>query len=140
MNRKYNITIIISLLILLTTSCKTTSFDQRIHNIWLVTAVDGEAVGENDFSGELPTIEFNTTDLTFMGTTGCNRIQGGFTLENSTISFGHSLSTLMMCEKTTVSDRISAILSLSMYSFKFEDSYLVFYFDSTEIIRFINID
>ncbi|WP_020569562.1 DUF4377 domain-containing protein [Neolewinella persica] len=87
----------------------------RLHDIWALEAIGSE---ERDFSDqtlglEHPTIEFNLTKMQAMGTDGCNGFSGEITsIDQSNLSLGPLLSTLMACPDLKTPDRVTKALKM----------------------------
>jgi len=61
--------------------------DYRLYDIWVLRAVDGKPAQQNLYGKEIPRIEINTTEKTFMAFTGSKEIQGKIFMEGNTIRF-----------------------------------------------------
>jgi len=124
-------------------SCVSTEHNEdprRLHNLWMITAVDGVEVGAEDFSRDVPVIEINMTEGTFAGSNGCNQIRGPISEEQGKIRFGMAVSTRMACQKAEYSERITELLTDREYRYVFTKNSLTFYLDNTEVLRFRNVD
>lgn len=64
---------------------------------WQIITVNGITVIKKDAGNEMPYLDFNTTNNTITGTTGCNRLNGKATITNNSISFGPLATTKMLC-------------------------------------------
>ncbi|WP_028890566.1 META domain-containing protein [Tenacibaculum sp. 47A_GOM-205m] len=71
----------------------------RLHDIWALEELNGAKVNKDDFGKELPYIEINAAENSFMGTSGCNRIMGKLFSERNKIRFTNIASTEMLCAK-----------------------------------------
>ncbi|WP_428740771.1 META domain-containing protein [Tenacibaculum sp.] len=69
----------------------------RLHDIWALEELNGTKVSKEDFGKELPYIEINTGENTFMGTSGCNSVRGELFSERNKIRFTNIISTEMLC-------------------------------------------
>lgn len=112
----------------------------KLHNLWMVTEVDGKEVTTEDFSKEIPVIEIDLTEGFFRGSNGCNQIRGSVSEDQGLLSFGMAISTRMACEKAEISDRITELLSNTQYRYAFVKNSLILYQDDTEFLRFRNVD
>jgi uncharacterized membrane protein len=74
--------------------------DYRLHDIWLLETLNGTMVAKEDFNKELPTMEINAAENTFMGFAGCNRMNGSLFFEKGMLRFTNVATTKMMCEPT----------------------------------------
>ncbi len=71
--------------------------DSQLHDIWVLEKMNGENVSVNKFSKELPYLEINTTEGTFMGYAGCNRMNGVLFFEKGVLRFTNISTTRMAC-------------------------------------------
>ena len=71
--------------------------DCRLNDIWVLTAFNHQPLNRDDFAKGLPVIEFHLTDSRVFGSTGCNRMTGGFEARGKTITFGQMATTRMAC-------------------------------------------
>ncbi|MEM0578471.1 META domain-containing protein [Flavobacterium polysaccharolyticum] len=72
--------------------------DARLHDIWVLEKMNGENVSLNKFAKQLPYIEINSTNGTFMGYAGCNRMNGTVFFEKGILRFTNVSTTEMACE------------------------------------------
>nr|WP_315152115.1 META domain-containing protein [uncultured Flavobacterium sp.] len=72
--------------------------DARLHDIWVLEKMNGENVSLNKFAKQLPYIEINSTNGTFMGYAGCNRMNGKLFFEKGLLRFTNISTTEMACE------------------------------------------
>lgn len=72
--------------------------DYRLHDIWLLETLNGKKVTNEDFNKELPTMEINAAENTFMGFAGCNRLSGSLLFEKGVLRFTNVAITKMMCK------------------------------------------
>jgi heat shock protein HslJ len=71
--------------------------DYRLQDIWVLEELNGEKVSVADFSKELPNMEINTANNTFMGFAGCNRMNGSVFFEKGLLRFTKVITTRMAC-------------------------------------------
>jgi heat shock protein HslJ/uncharacterized membrane protein len=71
--------------------------DPKLHDIWVLEKMNGENISINKFSKELPYLEINTTEGTFMGYGGCNRMNGKLFFEKGLLRFTNIATTEMAC-------------------------------------------
>ncbi len=72
--------------------------DYRLHDIWVLEKMSGKVVSPTDFQKELPNMEINAAENTFMGYAGCNRMRGQLFYEKKILRFEKAATTLMMCQ------------------------------------------
>lgn len=72
--------------------------DYRLHDIWVLEKMTGKTVSPTDFQRELPNLEINAAQNTFMGYAGCNRMTGQLFYEKKVLRFEKAATTMMMCQ------------------------------------------
>lgn len=107
------------------TGCGNYLADPRIHNIWGITAIDGNSLSPDDFPNGMPRIELFTRDGRVLGFDGCNTFRGTFYVKDGEFYFGALASTLMACENADVGAQIGSILHFSKLKYEFQDSSLI---------------
>lgn len=91
--------------------------DYRLHDIWLLESLKGKKITKEDFVNEFPTIEINSSDNSFMGFAGCNRVNGNLFFENNLLRFKDVVTTEMMCESSNKElEFLNALQSSTHYS------------------------
>ena len=63
---------------------------------WKLQSINGKSEAENE-TKKMPTLEFNIAEKRVSGSTGCNRYNGSFTLENNVLSLTPLATTRMAC-------------------------------------------
>jgi heat shock protein HslJ len=90
---------IISMMLLLSACADTTpsaQYPPLQGSTWLITQAGGEKIqAVNDT--EAPNLIFDEESQRVSGSTGCNRIAGGYTLEGDKLRFQQMVSTRMFC-------------------------------------------
>jgi heat shock protein HslJ/uncharacterized membrane protein len=71
--------------------------DYRLNDIWVLTTFNQQPLNRDVFAKGLPVVEFHLTDNRVSGSTGCNRMTGGFEARGKTITFGQMATTRMAC-------------------------------------------
>ncbi len=83
----------------------------RINDIWVLTAIEGEAVTPSR-KGKTPRIEFNVAKMEIMGTDGCNNFTGSIKkLETKAIEFGPIAGTRKLCPNMEIPDKFNSLLN-----------------------------
>ena len=77
--------------------CGKYNTDYRLHDIWVLEEMNSFKVFATDFQRELPRIEINASENSFMGYGGCNSISGSIFYEKDLLRFSKVISTLMAC-------------------------------------------
>ena len=90
--------------------------DARLHDIWVLEKMNGENVSLNKFAKQLPYIEINSTNGTFMGYAGCNRMNGIVFFEKGILRFSNINTTEMACDsKNRESELLHSLESSTAY-------------------------
>lgn len=97
--------------------CGKYSTDYRLHDIWVLEELNGFKVFVTDFQKELPRIEINAAENSFMGFGGCNAISGSIFYEKGLLRFSKVVSTLMACGPGNKEDQfVKALQNTTTYS------------------------
>jgi heat shock protein HslJ len=78
--------------------CGNYILDYRLNDIWVLEKLNGTEVSLEDFAKEIPTLEINSSNKTFFGYAGCNRMNGSLFSENDLLRFTKIVITKMMCQ------------------------------------------
>ena len=77
----------------------------RINDIWLVIEINGKILHAGPDSISFPRLEINVGEMRYTGNDACNNFNGGIIeLDESTIRFGVSAATRMMCSDMEIPD------------------------------------
>lgn len=71
--------------------------DYRLHDIWLLEEMDGKPVLKEEFAQQVPYLEINSSQNTFLGHAGCNRMNGRIWNEGSLLRFSKIILTRKAC-------------------------------------------
>ena len=71
--------------------------DYRLHDLWVLDSLHDTAARDLPFGRELPTLEINTREASFLGSTGCNQMRGQLFAERSVLRFTDIVTTRMAC-------------------------------------------
>ncbi len=92
-------------------------------NVWKLLHV-GTIKDPKSPKGEALTFEFNGSQGTFFGETGCNSIRGGFSVEGENgIKFGQGAATMKACLNMEVEMEVKKVLQL-IRTFEIENNVL----------------
>ena len=114
--------------------------DQRLHNIWALEEMEGEAVTTEDFNLEVPTLELFAAEGKIVGTDGCNRMFGKVTGNKSRLEFGVLGSTMMACIKMEKSTQFQKLISEQSYDYHFDAGQLLLSRNGKAVLKFRNVD
>ena len=71
--------------------------DYRLHDLWALESLDGQAVATAQFAQKKPYLELNLTRGEALGFSGCNGFGGSLTPERDGLRFGILNGTMMAC-------------------------------------------
>jgi uncharacterized membrane protein/uncharacterized lipoprotein NlpE involved in copper resistance len=91
--------------------CGSYSADPRLHNIWALSSLDGEAVMASAYPKGVPTLELNLATRRASGFDGCNQYGGTLTAGPGGLRFSAMRGTLMACSGEGVLYSLSKRLS-----------------------------
>ncbi|WP_421813190.1 META domain-containing protein [Flagellimonas sp.] len=98
--------------------------DYRLHDIWVLEAMNDNAVSKEEFGGrDLPNMEININNNRFSGYSGCNRMTGGIFYEEDVLRFTQVASTRMACPSMDKENEFLSALQAST-SYKLENNRL----------------
>lgn len=118
------------------TSSKDTANANRLNGEWeLVGFSSGDKPFAELFTASKPTIQFEAGTRRVSGSTGCNRMTGGYILKGNTLQFAENLATTKMaCPGYDESVFLNALQRTNRYTFR--DSQLNLYNDSLLLMTF----
>ncbi len=120
--------------------CGNYVIDPKLHDVWVLTEINGKEIKAQFYPKGAPTLELNTTKLMAMGHDGCNNYSGSFLVIEDKITFGPMMSTLMACQGAEEYGYISSILSDSTFTFKYKDNQLQLMKDLELVAKFKHVD
>jgi heat shock protein HslJ/uncharacterized membrane protein len=71
--------------------------DYRLYDIWVLEEMGGKSVGKEDFGQQVPYLEINSSQNTFLGHAGCNRMNGKIWNEGPLLRFSEVILTRKAC-------------------------------------------
>lgn len=113
----------------------------NINDIWLVTAINGEAISRGQENKSDAVLEIHLSEMGIGGSDGCNRLIGSITkFDDGVIEFGPMAGTMMMCPDMTVANKLNAAFPL-VKKFKIENNNLILSDENNkELIRCKKVD
>jgi len=120
--------------------CGTYTFDLKLHDIWILEAIDGKTYADSDFTSGLPRLEIFTKEQRFGGKDGCNILNGNIETSANTIIFKDAISTRMACRDNTKSDLYRETILENSFSFLVKNNRLILSDREGERLRFKKID
>lgn len=89
--------------------------DYRLHDIWVLTSWNGEAI---DPGIKAPNLELQLTQGRIAGFGGCNRLMGPLSVEGQLLKFGPIASTEMACPQLALETKF--LTTINNQSFRFQ--------------------
>ncbi|WP_224483375.1 META domain-containing protein [Robertkochia aurantiaca] len=80
--------------------CGNYNTDERLHDIWVLETLGTDQPADDYFARELPNLEINANENSFVGFTGCNRMRGTIFSEGKLLRFTNITTTRMACPFT----------------------------------------
>jgi len=114
--------------------------DYRLHNIWIVTTLNGRNVPPENSPRGLPEIEINANDKRVIGHGGCNSFSGKVEVKGNAITFGPLASTKMACPDMNVETEFFTLLSGKTLTYRLESGALHLFQDNEEVMVLKNAD
>ncbi|HLV14372.1 MAG TPA: META domain-containing protein [Xanthomarina sp.] len=113
--------------------------DYRLYDIWALESLNGKSVTKEDFHQEIPVIEINSYENTFMGFAGCNTVSGSLFFEKDLLRFMDVSTTEMLCEKTNKENEFLKALQSSI-NYSIENNRLKLSNPSKSLVVFRKVD
>lgn len=120
--------------------CGTYTFDLKLHDIWVLEAINGKTYSDSDFTNGLPRLELFTEEQRFGGKDGCNILTGNIETSANTILFKDAISSRMACRNNTKSYLYREIILEKSYRFQVKNNRLILSDNTGERLRFKKID
>lgn len=116
--------------------CGSYIFDQRIHDIWVLDTLNATMISGK----ELPYIEFNTTDGTVLGNTGCNNFSGKVALIGNKLTMKPLAVTRKFCPEAALEGEFLKAIAPGEMVYKIEEGKLYLYRNDKDVIVFRKVD
>ncbi|MAY83299.1 MAG: heat-shock protein HslJ [Flavobacteriales bacterium] len=120
------------------TKMRTAGSEQRLHDIWVLSRLNGNPVSRKE---PLPRLEINLTKNMIMGDDGCNTYRGPIsTVNDSALVFGVLAVTEKACMKQTIAQSYYEAMS-EVSSYQFEERLLILVDEEgNEVLAFLKTD
>lgn len=113
--------------------------DYRLHDIWVLESMKGVPVSKEQFQRELPSMEIDIRNASFMGFAGCNRMNGKLVTESEQVRFTDIFTTRMACPPGNVEGEFLITLR-SATTFRIDNNRLYLSGQKDELLVFKKID
>lgn len=113
--------------------------DYRLHDIWVLSSLGDKEVSLADFTKELPYLEINASENSFIGYAGCNRMGGKIVSHFDQISFREMVSTKMACLHLNQETEFLETLQ-TVTQFKIENNRLYLFTHDKPALTFKKVD
>lgn len=114
--------------------------DYRLHNIWVLTMLNGENVPPENAPRGLPEIEINANEKRVIGHGGCNSFTGTVKVQGNQIAFGPMASTKMACPDMNTENAFFAVLAGKTLTYALGENALHLIQDGKEVMVLKNVD
>ena len=112
-----------------------------LHDIWALESFRGEAVDPEGMPRGVPTLEFNSGDFRVTGHSGCNNLNGSFSLMGpNSLQFSQMVSTRRACPDMTLETAFLKALSNRRLDMALAEGRLVLSQRGDEVARFRKVD
>ena len=98
--------------------------DYRLHDIWALESIDGQAVVATQFAQNKPYLELNLTSRQALGFSGCNGFGGSLTMERAGLKFGTLRGTMLACPALAFEQNFRKALSERSFTYQLENRLL----------------
>lgn len=96
--------------------------DYRLHDIWVLESIDGQAVAAAQFTTkDKPYLELNLTREEALGFGGCNGFGGSLMPERSGLKFGNLNGTMLACPALPFERKFLGALSGNSFIYRLEN-------------------
>ncbi|SDY58462.1 META domain-containing protein [Hymenobacter psychrophilus] len=95
--------------------------DYRLHDLWALESMDGQAVVAAQFGQKKPYLELNLTTEQVLGFSGCNGLGGSLTPERAGLRFGTLRGTMMACPALAFEQKFLKALSGQSFTHQIEN-------------------
>ena len=95
--------------------------DSRLHDLWALESIDGQAVAAAQFGQKKPYLELNLTTGEVLGFGGCNGLGGSLTPERAGVRFGTLRGTMLACPALPFEQKFRGALSGQSFSYQIEN-------------------
>ena len=104
------------------TGCGRYLGDYRLHDIWALESIDGQAVAAAQFATkDKPYLELNLTREEALGFAGCNGFGGSLTPERAGLKFGTLRGTMLACPALPFERKFLGALSGNSFTYRLEN-------------------
>ncbi|MFD1872654.1 META domain-containing protein [Hymenobacter bucti] len=98
--------------------------DYRLHDLWALESLDGQAVAAARFAQGKPYLELNLTTEQVLGFSGCNSLGGPLTPERDGLRFGTLSGPQLACPALAFEQKLRGALSGRSFTYRFENGRL----------------
>ncbi|WP_210521697.1 META domain-containing protein [Hymenobacter terricola] len=95
--------------------------DYRLHDIWALESIDGQAMDAAQFAKDKPYLELNLTREEALGFAGCNGFGGSLTPERAGLKFGTLRGTMLACPALAFERKFLGALSGNAFTYRLEN-------------------
>ncbi|MCX2742342.1 META domain-containing protein [Mangrovivirga sp. M17] len=94
--------------------------DYRLHDIWVLAAINDKPLDPGIVFKQSPFLELNLTQRHLTGFTGCNRVKGKLSFNQSSLIVTDISGTKMKCQAESLESQFLEILTFGVLDYTFE--------------------
>ncbi|QCK14855.1 META domain-containing protein [Mangrovivirga cuniculi] len=94
--------------------------DYRLHDIWVLTEINNKPLDPGIVFKQSPFLELNLTQRHLTGFTGCNRVKGNLSFNQSSLIVTDISGTKMSCQAESLETQFSEILTFGVLDYNFD--------------------
>ena len=110
--------------------------ENRLYDIWVLREIDGKSARQNLYGKEIPRLEINTKEKTFMAFTGSKDIQGKIFMEGNVIKF----STYKEPPGLNAAEKVFLEKLRTVTLFKLAENHLLLSNSGSVLLKFQKVD
>ncbi|MBC9797669.1 META domain-containing protein [Sinomicrobium weinanense] len=119
------------------TAPKTDPFAALTSNTWMLETMEGKEVDSTSFARGVPYLDFDAEEMHVSGFAGCNRVTGGFAVEDKNgINLDKLATTFMACAGVDGEAGFLSVLR-TVTNFEIEEKTLKFLSEEGEVMTFV---
>jgi heat shock protein HslJ/uncharacterized membrane protein len=116
------------------TGCGRFKGDYRLHDIWALISINGDALEPSEFPKGVPTMDLQITNGKVYGLAGCNQYSGVANAQHESITFGDLISTKMACPVLQFENQFMSAISGKSLNYELKDGQLVLSNDDYQLV------
>lgn len=107
----------------------------KLNDFWRLQSISGSEVSVKKHPQEIPSLQFDVAGKKVFGSTGCNRLNGSMTLQDSSLSFSKMATTRRACPGDMESRFLGALQEVDRYAIINAELLLMSQSDTLMVLR-----